>query len=147
MIGSYIGLFAFRNVLYSFFSQSEFHNYVDAETSLRAHFTTILCTLLSLILYKRLKENNTNAFFIFVVFFDFACIPIQNQIGFFRLHYLFLLPRLYMWGKILDVLKIRIKPRQVEVVGSIAFIAWTIFRFLREYEAASLMPYVVELIK
>ena len=143
----YLFLFFFRQYLYIFFSNTEFNTYVNFETSLMSHFTTILCGCLTLICYKNLTRIGVNQFLLFAVIFDLACIPIQNAIGFFRLHYIFFLPRLYMWGKLIDVFKMKIRPRQVEFLSSVAFIAWTIFRFMQEYEGATLMPYVFDLFK
>lgn len=143
----YIALFFFRDYLYVFFSNTEFKNYTNIDTSLMAHFTTILCGCLTLICYKNLTRLGVNQFLLFAVIFDLACIPIQNSIGFFRLHYIFFLPRLYMWGKLIDVFKMKIRPGQVEFLSSVVFIAWTIFRFMQEYEGATLMPYVFDLFK
>lgn len=142
---AYALIYILRDPLYAFFSQSEMRIYVNYDTSFMAHFTTILCGCISLLCFDKLEERNVDKFMMFTIFFDLACIPIQNTIGFFRLHYIFFLPRLYMWGQLISIAKEKIKPSQVEFISSVIVIAWTVFRFMREYQAAGLMPYLFDL--
>ncbi len=149
IILSYFVLFIMGNYFRNIISAGEMNSYLNTElTWINSNLTTILCGFFCLLFFKDIKNKpGYNPFILFLVIFDVACIPIQNMLGFFRLHYIFILPRLCAWGYIFDVLnnKIKIKEKQfIYIIANLLVISWTIFRFIKTYEAANLMPYIFD---
>lgn len=84
----------------------------------------------------------------YICYFDFLLMPLNVLFGIWRGFEFFYIPRLLMWGWIIYYFarKLRIKtPLLVNTFVFIIVVAWFIFRVSRNYEAAALMPYSLDL--
>lgn len=133
----------------SYIAGTSYSAYADYVSNIMASFSSLVCGLLTIIFYKDMRQDNSvDMFMVYCALADFALIPAMSYIGFFRLHIVFVLPRLYIWSVVLENLNKRvvIRPRWAySFLMSTIFISWTIFRFIRDWYNAGLMPYIFSL--
>ncbi len=150
ILASYAFILVFGNYFSKIIAAGEMNSYLNIELSwITSNLTPVLCGGCCLFLFRNIKRHEGyNPFIMYLVIFDIACIPIQNMLGFFRLHEIFILPRLCAWGWIIDVIKFKMANNSKWVISlgsSIIAVSWTVFRFIRIYESACLMPYILDL--
>lgn len=83
-----------------------------------------------------------------ICLFDSFMAPIASILGVYRGYQYLMLPRLLMWGIIIDIIRRKyymISPAFINICFTLFFIAWIWSRFHAMYESSQLMPYVLDL--
>lgn len=144
---AYVLFFVFQGRIVSYFVSTTYRAYTERGQSLIGQLMPIICMLLCAIFYKPLvEEYNANRFMIYLVFFEAACIPIAMNLGYSRVHTVFLLPRLYTWGIIIELIGDKVRMHRLCIQTSyLVAIAWTLFRFSRDWYTAGWMPYILNI--
>ena len=144
-----IVLIVLKPYIVLFINDSIYEGYMSSSLNINANLTCILCAVSSLFFLKDFKQKKDfNYLMLFCVFFDFACLPGITYINFFRIHIIFAIPRLYIWGQEIEIVYKKLgdkKTRTVLLVSAMTTILfYTIFRFCRDWYGAGLMPYHFE---
>jgi len=139
----YAGLLACMSYLRGIFSDGVYRTYVSWDSTIFSSLTTIICALMAIFTYKDIsKRAEFSEFAVYCTLFNFACLPLINELGFYRLHIIFLFPRLYTWSLSVCSIDKKLKARGiVKLAFGCIFISYLVFRFMRDYESAGFMPY------
>ncbi len=105
------------------------------------------------LIYSKLNDKDKNRYqFVYLMCcFDFLMLPVYYKLGIWRGYEYFYIPRLIMWGGIINcVSEFLSKDNRckhiVNAVACVAFISWMVFRIYNTYEDSCLMPYIFQLI-
>ena len=144
---AYVLFFIFQSKVVLYFNSTAYRGYTEKGQSLIGQLMPIICIILCLIFYKPLTEEyKANKFMLYLVFFEAACIPIAMNLGYSRLHTIFLLPRLYLWGILIGMIGDRVEQqRLIWQTSYLIVITWTVFRFSRDWYTAGWMPYILQI--
>ena len=147
VVVAYVMFFAFQSRIVAYFVSTSYRAYTERGQSLIGQLMPIVCMALCAVFYKSLVEDyNANRFMLYLVLFDAACIPIAMNLGYSRVHTVFLLPRLYAWGLLIELIGGKLKMgRLCSQTSYLIAIAWTIFRFFRDWYNWGWMPYILNI--
>lgn len=84
---------------------------------------------------------------IYICYFDILLIPLNVLFGIWRGFEFFYLPRLLVWGLVINYLKKKMDSKSPLIINTVVFtivVVWMIFRISRNYEPAALMPYSLD---
>ena len=141
-----IVLLALKPFVLKIIGNSVYEGYMDSSLNIFANLTCILCAFSSLLFFKQFKKKqNFDYSMLFCVFFDFACLPAISYVNFFRIHIIFTIPRLYIWSQEIEICISKTKDTISRAFLLSSFftiiLAYTLFRFSRDWYGAGLMPY------
>ncbi len=131
----------------SFIAETSYSGYLRDfdEVSIWGRLPIVLLWLCVLLLHKQLKEKlQGNTLLILCCMFDFVALPF-NFISFWRMQYYFLIPRLFMWNELVDIVDQQYLKNDVtrvifKILVYALFFSWFIFRLYRS-DGSNLVPY------
>lgn len=97
--------------------------------------------------HTNMQNNESVKFLRILCFYDFMMIPVNYILGIWRGYEFFYLPRLIMWGIIIELIRRIIRGSYKKIITYsfwIIFIAWIIFRLYNTWEDSRFMPYIFE---
>ena len=118
-------------------------------------FSQLLLGLSILLLNKRIdiriasgdEDSKRIKYLRLICYYDLMMIPVNFVLNIWRGYENFYLPRLMMWGIIIEFTKKRFNGRGRSLISTLywfAMLAWMTFRFYNTYEDSCIMPYIFE---
>lgn len=93
------------------------------------------------------EENGKRLDMVWIMcMFDIILIPVAYLLGIWRAYEYFYIPRIIMWGEIVSVINrhkvARPGVKYLNLIWTLIFIAWLVFRWYNTWEDSDLTPYV-----